>query len=101
MTLAPGIVLPEAEMYSICRRYQVKELAIFGSASRGALRSNSDIDLLVDFLPGARVGLLELAAMTREFSRIIGRRVDIAVKPALKPLVRDTVLAEARILYAA
>ena len=101
MTLAPGIAVPESEIASICRRYQVRELAIFGSASRGQLRADSDVDLLVDFLPDARVGLLELSAMTREFSRLVGRKVDIAVKPALRPLIRDEVLADAQLLYAA
>ena|SRR5579872_21300 len=101
MTLAPGIVVSELEMASICQRYAVKELSVFGSASRGELLPHSDIDLLVDFLPEARVGLLELAAMTRELSRLVGRRVDIAVKPALKPLVRDEVLADAHVVYAA
>jgi hypothetical protein len=101
MTIAPGVILPEAKLAEICRRYQVKELAVFGSAARGEMRPDSDIDLLVDFLPGARVGLLELSAMMREFSHLVGRRVDLAVKPALKPLIRPGVLAEAQVLYAA
>ena len=100
MTLAPGVVLPELEIAAICRRYQVRELALFGSAARGEMRTDSDVDFLVDFLPDARIGLLELSAMTREFSRVVGRPVDLAVKPALKPLVRAEVLAEAQTLYA-
>ena len=35
MTIAPGVILPESEIAAICRRYQVKELALFGSAARG------------------------------------------------------------------
>jgi predicted nucleotidyltransferase len=79
----------------------VKELSLFGSAVRGEMRPDSDIDLLVDFLPGARPGLLGVSAMMREFSGLLGRRVDLAVKPALKPLIRAGVLAEARLIYAA
>jgi predicted nucleotidyltransferase len=101
MTIAPGVVLPEAEIAEICRRYHVKELSVFGSAARGAMRPDSDVDLLVDFLPEARIGLLELAAMMRELAGVLGRSVDIAVKPALKPLVRPGVLADAHLLYAA
>jgi predicted nucleotidyltransferase len=100
MTLAPGVVLPDFEIAAICRRYQVRELALFGSAARGEMRLDSDVDLLVDFLPDARIGLLELSAMTREISQVVGRPVDLAVKAALKPLVRAEVLAEAQILYA-
>jgi len=101
MTVAPGVHLPESEIAEICRRYQVRELSVFGSASRGEMRPDSDVDLLVDFLPCARISLLELSAMRRELAQLIGRRVDLAVKPALKPLVRVEVLAEAQTLYEA
>jgi predicted nucleotidyltransferase len=53
MTLAAGVELPEAAIAEICRRHQVRELSVFGSAARGDMRPDSDIDLLVDFLPGA------------------------------------------------
>ncbi|MBZ5724436.1 MAG: nucleotidyltransferase family protein [Acidobacteriia bacterium] len=101
MTLAVGIELPDAEIAAICRRHQVRELSLFGSAARGELRPDSDVDLLVDFLPGARPGLLGLSAMMRELTALLGRPVDLAVKPALKPLIRAGVLAEARLIYAA
>lgn len=101
MTIAAGIDLPEAGIVEICRRYGVRELSLFGSAARSEMRPDSDIDFLVDFLPGARPGLLGVSAMMRELTALLGRRVDIAVKPALKPLVRAGVLAEARLIYAA
>ena len=101
MTIAAGIELPEAEIADICLRHHVRELSVFGSAARGQLRPDSDIDFLVDFLPGARPGLLGVAAMMRELAALLGRRVDVAVKPALKPLIRPGVLAEARLVYAA
>lgn len=101
MTIATGIELPQVEIDEICHRYEVRELSLFGSAARGELRPDSDIDLLVDFLPAARPGLLGVAAMTRELTALLGRRVDLAVKPALKPLIRSGVLAEARLIYAA
>ena len=89
--------MPEAEIASICRRYGLRELSVFGSAARGEMRQDSDIDLLVDFLPDARPGLLGLSAFTREFSALLGRRVDLAVKPALKPRLRRSVLADAQV----
>jgi len=101
MTLATGVSLPDTEIGEICRRYRVKELSLFGSAARGELRPESDVDFLVDFLPDARPGLLGLSAMARELSGLVGRRVDLAVKPALKPLIRSEVLAEAQPIYAA
>ena len=101
MTIAPGIVLRESQIAEICRRYHLKELSVFGSAARGEMRPDSDIDLLVDFLPGARPGLLDLSAMKREFSDLVGRPVDLAVKPGLKPRIRSRVLADAQVVYAA
>ena len=68
MTIAAGIELPEAEIADICRRHQIRELSLFGSAARGEMRPDSDIDLLVDFLPGARPGLLGVSAMMRELT---------------------------------
>lgn len=101
MTIAPQLVVSDSEMTVICQRYHVRELSIFGSAARGELKPNSDVDLLVDFEPQARIGLLELAGLIEDLSALIGRPVDVAVKPALKPLVRSEVLADARVLYAA
>ena len=101
MIIMPGIELPETAIADICRIHQVRELSLFGSAARGEMGPDSDFDLLVDFLPGARPGLLGVAAMTRELSTLLGRRVDLAVKPALKPLIRSSVLADARLIYAA
>lgn len=56
MTIAAGLELPEAQIAEICRQYPVKELSLFGSAARGEMRPDSDIDFPVDFLPGARPG---------------------------------------------
>ena len=74
MTIPAGIELPETGIAEICGRYQVRELSLFGSAPRGEMRPDSDIDLLVDFLPGARPGLLGVSAMMREFSALLGRK---------------------------
>ena len=96
-----GASLEKPEIAAICHRYRVRELSVFGSAARGDMRPESDIDLLVDFLPDARPGLLGLTAMARELSAVLGRRVDLAVKPALRPFVRREVLADSRLIYAA
>ncbi len=101
MTIAPGVELPEVEIAEICRRHEVKELSLFGSAVRGEVRPDSDYDFLVDFLPEATPDLLEVIAMMRELSTLLGRRVDLAMKSGLKPRIRPNVLAEARPVYAA
>ena len=101
MTLASGVTLPVERIAEICRRYQVSELAVFGSAARGEMRPDSDIDLLVEFRPDAWIGLLEFAAMERELSELLARKVDLVSKRGLKPRVRPHVFRDARIVYAA
>jgi predicted nucleotidyltransferase len=90
-----------AQLADLCRRYQVRELAVFGSAARGEMRSDSDIDLLVEFLPTADVGLVEHAGLMLDLARLLGRKVDLVSKNALKPRIRSSVLADARLVYAA
>jgi predicted nucleotidyltransferase len=101
MTRYGRIDIQDADLAALCRRYEVRELSLFGSAVTDAFGPDSDVDLLVDFQPGAKVGFLRLAALQRELSELIGRPVDIALKRSLKPLIRDNVLASARTLYAA
>jgi len=91
----------KTRLAGLCRRYQVRELSLFGSAARGEMRPESDIDLLVEFLPGADVSLLEHAGLMLDLERLLGRKVDLVSKNGLKPLVRPYVLADARLVYAA
>jgi hypothetical protein len=79
----------------------VRELSVFGSAAHESMRPDSDIDLLVDFLPDAEPGLLDHAGLMLDLSGLFGRRVDLVSKNGLKPLIRDSVIRESRRLYAA
>ena len=100
MKAALPIDLPLPALEELCRKYQVSELSIFGSALRPDFKPGSDVDLLVLFQPGARIGL-EFVRLQRELSELIGRPVDLIPKDCLKPLIRDHVLAQARVIYAA
>jgi len=97
----PSLDVPADALADLCRRYQVRELAVFGSAARGQAGPGSDIDLLVDFETDARIGFLALAALARELSALLGRRVDLVPKGGLKPFIRDEVLREAEVVFAA
>jgi predicted nucleotidyltransferase len=96
-----NVEVDEAKLVDLCRRYQVRELSLFGSAARGEMRPESDIDLLVEFLPTAQIDLVDYAGLMLDLSRLLGRKVDLVSKNGLKPLIRDTVLEEARLVYAA
>jgi hypothetical protein len=85
---------------SLCRAYRVSELSLFGSVLRPDFRPDSDVDLLVEFETDAPIGLLEYCALQNKLADLIHRRVDLVSKRGLKPLIRDSVLAEARVIYA-
>ncbi len=91
---------PMDQIDRLCRAYRVRELSLFGSDLRDDFRIDSDIDLLVEFEPGAWVSFITLSRMQRELSQILGRRVDLVPKNGLKPFIRQSVLSSAKVLYA-
>ena len=78
---------------SLCERYQITELGVFGSYARGEQTETSDVDILVDYeVAPTFVMLVEL----RDYlSEVFGLKVDIVTKNGLKFRIRDRVLAEA------
>lgn len=101
MSPAERLSVSEAALAALCARYQVRELAVFGSAARGETRPDSDVDLLVLFEEGARATLFTLIELQAELSVLFRRPVDLVPKNGLKPALRQEVLAEAQVLYAA
>jgi predicted nucleotidyltransferase len=93
--------LPLDAIHDLCRRYRVKELSLFGSAARGDARPDSDLDFLVEFEPDARIGLIAFIGLRQDLEDAIGRKVDLVPRGGLRPLIRDAVLSDARVLYAA
>lgn len=71
----------------------VASLAIFGSAARGEAGSESDVDLLIEF--SRPVGLFHFLEVKEFLERVLGRRVDLVTKAALKPQLREVILEEA------
>ena len=101
-TLQLGDVeVDEIKLADLCRHYRVRELSLFGSAARGEMRPDSDIDVLVEFLPDAEIDLVDYAGFMLDLSHLLGRKVDLVSKNGLKPLLRASVLQAARVLYAA
>jgi len=99
--LRTQIQLPMDAIRSICERYRVRELAVFGSVLGDDFRPDSDVDFLVTFQPDARIGLLDLIGMQDELAAAIGRKVDLVPKGGLKPRIRDHVLSQAEVIYGA
>ncbi len=101
MNPANQLNVSQESLSAICARFGVRELAVFGSAARGELRPESDIDILVLFEDGARVTLFTLVELQAELSELFARPVDLVPKNGLKAALRREVLAEAQVLYAA
>ena len=93
--------LPFERIAEICRRNRVRELSVFGSVLTDRFNSTSDLDLLVVFDPDAEIGFLALARLQRELSVLAQRPVDLVPKSGLKAAIRESVLADAQVIYAA
>ena len=92
--------VPHEALRRFCRTYGVREVAVFGSAVRDDFREDSDVDILIDLAPDARVGLVQLQRMRDELAQIWGRPVDLLTRDGLNPHIRDAVLQEAEIVHA-
>lgn len=88
----------EAGIADFCRRRGIRRLAVFGSVLREDFGPESDIDVLVEFAPGATPGLA-FFGMEDELTRMLGWKVDLNTPGFLHPRFRDRVLAEARDIY--
>lgn len=84
---------------SFCKEHRIARLRLFGSALTGRLRPESDIDVLAEFEPNARVGLIELAGLEIQLGELLGRRVEIHTPRGLNPRFRREVLEQAETLY--
>ncbi len=71
------IALDQDAIAEFCRRNSIVKLALFGSVLRDDFRPDSDVDVLVEFEPGAPITLLRIAGMEIELSELIGRKVDL------------------------
>ncbi len=83
----------------LCQRYQIRKLALFGSVLREDFRPDSDIDVLVEFEPGAVIGL-KFIEIQEERSRIFGREVDLNTPGFLSRHFRAKVIRNSEVLYA-
>jgi hypothetical protein len=90
-----------AALAEVCRRHHIAWLAVFGSHARGDARPDSDVDVVVDFVPGMTpgFGVVRVAEALRPV--LGGRRVDLVTRRGLAPRLREQILAGARTLYAA
>jgi predicted nucleotidyltransferase len=101
MNVLDRIEIDEAQLADTCRRYHVRELALFGSVLRNDFADDSDVDVLVEYDLDAGVSLFDHFHLQDELASILGRKVDLVSKRGLHWVIRDHVLESSWVIYAA
>ena len=95
------VSIEKEQIAEFCGRHHIRKFAFFGSVLRDDFGPRSDVDVLVEFDPGAPVGLIRMAGMEIELSEMIGRKVDLRTVDDLSRYFRDEVIEQAEVQYAA
>ncbi len=93
-------LIDDEKIAAFCRKHGIRRLALFGSILRDDFRQDSDVDVLIEFEPGAKVGFA-FFALQDELAEIIDWKVDLNTLGFLSPYIRQIVQDEARDVYAA
>jgi predicted nucleotidyltransferase len=100
MPIPDSIAIARPLLAQFCKLHGVRRLSLFGSALTPSFRTDSDIDLLIEFEPDMTPSLLKLAALERDISSILGgRRVDLRTSEDLSRYFRTDILNSAQFLY--
>jgi predicted nucleotidyltransferase len=100
--MIPGVLQKSKQRIAeICRKYEIRELSLFGSRVRGDFSPKSDFDFLVEFKPEARIDFFKLYEIQSELQKIVLNEVDLVPKNDLKQVIKNKILAEAEVVYAA
>ena len=94
------IEIPAGKLAAFCQKNHICKLSFFGSILRSDFRPDSDVDILVEFEPGTRIGLLGMAGLELDLSEIVGRKVDLRTPGDLSRYFRSEVLANSVVQYA-
>jgi uncharacterized protein len=93
-----AINIPRDKIAEFCQKNSIDKLSLFGSLLRSDFRSDSDIDLMVEFMPAPKIGL-PIVSMEIELTEMLGRKVDLRTPAELSRYFRQKVLDSAQVLY--
>ena len=94
--------VPQEQIAAFCRKWKIRELALFGSVLRDDFRPDSDVDVLVEFEDGYHPGFRGWNRMIEELEATFGRTVDLVQKTLINnPYRRRHILQHQQVLYAA
>jgi len=98
-----NIHIERERLEDFCRRWEIAELALFGSALREDFGPDSDVDVLVRFLPEAQHSLFDMVRMQEELEGVFGRKVDLVSRRGIESsrnyLRRRAILDSAEVVY--
>ncbi len=96
-----AIEVPHEQIADLCRRFGIRSLSLFGTATRDDFRPDSDIDVLVEFEETAQASLFDLVEIERELSELFGNRAVDVVTPAIfrNPYRRRAILKDLERVY--
>jgi len=96
------IAIPHQQLIELAKRHGLKELAFFGSILSDRFGPESDIDVLIEFLPDVNASLYDLVDIKDELETIFNRKVDVVEKAGLRnPWRRHGILSHYEVIYAA
>ena len=72
--MSPRLPIPRDKIATFCRKHGIRKFSLFGSVIREDFGPESDVDVLAEFKPGVRFTLIDLMAMQRELTEIVGRK---------------------------
>jgi len=102
ISIGPNLKIPLEKIEDFCRRWKIKEFALFGSVLREDFRPDSDIDVLVTFQPDGGITFENRVDMLDELAEIFGRNVDLVEKNTIRnPFRRHEILKTKEVVYAA
>jgi uncharacterized protein len=87
-------ILRSEQIRILAREYGISHLSLFGSYARGTARPDSDIDLLYERAPGARLSLFRLLDLKKELETQLQRSIDIVTREAIHPRLRESILED-------
>jgi predicted nucleotidyltransferase len=97
-----NLEIPLRQIEAFCRKWNIKEFALFGSVLREDFRPDSDIDVLVTFEKGGGITFDNRVEVLDELAAIFGRKVDLVEKNAIRnPFRRHEILTTKEVVYAA
>ena len=97
-----AVEIDRERIAELCRKWKVKEFALFGSVLRDDFGPDSDVDVLVEFVPDAKWSLFDTMDMEDELARLFARDVDLVSRSALRnPFRRHEILRTRQVVYVA